>query len=409
MRELREWDVSKSTSLEVFSVLQLWNIDEPLLPNLKTLTLWHLYTSFFPFIPLFLSPTVTSILLGFGFEIPKAMVASAVAIIPTLCPKLQTINLQNLWRDPMITAAVSGVVLATNRNTLQEFRVNSPLTKEASEVVFKLSSLRSLSLVIKGETSLPPASFPNLTALEIDGDNEGSWPGLFHGATFGKLESVVFYPQSKEIGDFLGAFEKAALSSSVQNTLSTFQVFDEYSWNPNYSSLLSFTQLVDLHIGFSCDGGCSSTVDDNVVISLSRAMPRLNILQLGYPSCRELATGITTKGFMALALHCPNLSSLCVHFQVDSFVSPPAGPGITPDAEPTTSWTDCALTELSVGEVPVPEESVLMVTLTLLRIFPRIETINSDDGGGWEEVEGAICLSKRVVDCSSKQFSLTTR
>ena len=58
--------------------------------------------------------------------------------------------------------------------------------------------------------------------------------------------------------------------------------------------------------------------------------------------------------------------------------------------------------------MPVPEESALTVTLALLRIFPRIERIISDDER-WKEVEDAIRLSKRVVNCSGKQHHHTLK
>ena len=405
MREVRSSCAPEVMSLETLSVLQLCANNEPLLPNLKGLYLWEIRGPFVPFILFFLSRRITSISLGFESDLPKVIAASVVSTIPTSCPDLQVISLGILPRDPIITAAVSRMILATNRTTLRKFHVGSPLTKEASEVVLKLRNLRNLTMVTEEESSLCPASLPNLTRLKVMCYNEDDWPRLFRGATFGQLESVKFFPQSEEIGDFLGAFEKAALSSSVQNTLSKFHVSADCLWNPTYPSLLPFTQLANLYIGFFCDDECSSTVDDDVVISLSRAMPRLNTLQLGHLPCREPTIGVTAKGLMALALHCPNLSSLCIHFQVDGLISPPASPGMTPDAEPTTSWTDCALTELSVGDIPVPEESVLMITLALLRIFPRINNIYSFDDEGWDEVQDAIRISKRVVDCSSKHFS----
>ena len=405
MRELREFDTQGALS-EVLPALQLHAINEPLLPNLNSLDLWSVNGPFVPFIPLVLPPRVTSVLLAFLSDVPRATVASVVSTVPTLCSKLQRISLYALPTDPIVTAAVSGMVLATNRNTLQQFRINSPLTEEASDVLYKLPDLRDLSVSVEGETSLPSASLPNLTNLVIECEKEGNWLRLFHGATLGKLESVMIYPKSEEIGDFLGAFERVALSSSIQNTLSTFHVRSPCSWNPNYSSLLPFTQLVDLVIGFSCDGGCSSRVDDDIVISLSRAMPKLTSLQLGDDPCEELMTGVTAKGLTALALHCPKLSILRIHFQVASLSAPPASPGISHNTEPTGSWTDCALTDLIVGDMVVPEESVSMVALTLLRIFPRIGYIEFFDEG-WGKVMDVICLSKRIVDCSSKQHPLT--
>ena len=218
-----------------------------------------------------------------------------VTTVPTLCPNLQALSLYSLPRDPMITAAISEMLLVTNRNTLQQFRVDSPLIEEASEVICKLPNLRSLSVVIEKGTSLPSASLPNLTNLTTKCDDEGDWPQLFHGAALGKLESVTFSPRSKQIGDFLGTFERVALSSSVQNALSRFKLYAYCSWNPNYSSLLPFTQLIDLVVESSCSSECSSTVDDDIITNPPRAMPRLRVLQLADTPCRQFTTGVTER------------------------------------------------------------------------------------------------------------------
>jgi hypothetical protein len=408
VRELEQHGIPETLSLRVLSVIQLYIANEPLLPNLKTLRLREIEGSFIPFIPLFLSPRTTSIYLGFEsdplrFESDsKAMVASMVTTLPTLCPYLESIVLQpHDPRDPMITAAVSGMLLVTNRNTLQLLHTHSPLTEEASEVVYKLPNLRELFVVIERGTSLSSASLPNLTTLSIVCDNEGDWPQLFHGAMLGNLESVVFGLQSEQIGDFLGAFGRAALPSSIQNTLKEFILVVSCSWNPDYSSLLPFTQMEHLDIDFFCGGGCSSRVDDDIIINISRAMPKLKTLKLGNNPCRQSTTGITAKGLVALAHHCPGLSTLRVHFQVASLNTTPAILGMIPKTEPNPSWADCALTTLIVGEIPVPEQSVLMVALTLLRIFPRLNIIYFIDER-WEEVENAIRNSKQIVDCLSE-------
>ena len=214
-----------SPSPEVFSVIQLWTTNEPLLPNLKSLHLLRINKSFISFIPFLLSPRITSISLTFEFDLPDTMIASTITALPTLCPDLQLIDLFSLPRDPVITAAVSEMLLVTNRNTLQWLYVDSPLTEEASEVLYRLPNLCGLSVVIERETSLPSASLPNLTELTITCDDEDDWPRLFHGATLKKLKSVSFYPDSELIGDFLGTFEMAALSSSIQNVLSEFYLF----------------------------------------------------------------------------------------------------------------------------------------------------------------------------------------
>jgi len=402
MRELKSFSAQEFASVEVLSVIQLCTINEPLFPNLKSLFLCALEESFIPYIPLFLSPRITSILLMLsGSDLPTAVVVSMVTNLPTLCPDLQAISLYSLPKDPAVTAAVSGLLLDINQNTLQQLRVDSPLTTEASEVIYKLPNLCDLSVVIKRETPLPPALLPNLTDLTISCDNEGDWPQLFHGATLGKLKSVTFYPQSEQIGDFLEAFERVALSSSVQNTLSKFSLSASFPGSPNYYSLLPFTQMEDLEIEFSCDDGCSSKVDDDIIIKISQAMPKLRALRLGDVPCRQFTTGVTTKGLMALAHHCRSLACLRIHFQVASLCIPPATPEMGPYADSSPSWTSCDSLDLMVGEIPVPEESELMVALTLLRIFPRITIIYSDDEG-WRKVDDAIYDSGQIVGCSSK-------
>jgi len=314
--------------------------------------------------------------------------------------------LYNLPISPVITAAVSGMLLVTNQNTLQRFYADLPLTKDANKVLYELPNLRHLSVFIGRETPLPSASLPNLTRLSIACENEDDWPRLFHGATLGKLERVEFYSRSKHsIGDFLGVFKRAALSSSIQNTLSKLRV-SAWRWNPTYSSLLPFTKLVDLEIYFSCSRGCSSRVDDNIIISLSRAMPKLKTLTLGNRACGQVTGGVTPKGLLALAHHCPKLSTLSVHLKVASLCEPPGIPGMVPAAGPGASWTHCALGRLVVGEAPMPEGSVVIVAVTLLRIFPRLGSIKFTDER-WGEVENAINRSREIINCSSKRCPFT--
>jgi len=409
MRKLELRGALDTLSSEVFSALQLCTVNKPLFPNLKTLDLWSTEGRFIPFIPLFLSPGTTAISITFIIGSPalKSMVASIATALPILCPNLQSISLRRMPIDPMITAAVSGMLLATNRNTLRSFRVDSPLTKESREVIYRLPDLCELSTVIEKGTPLPPAVLPNLTDLMITYDDGDDWMQLFHRATLQNLESVDFYTQSRQIGDFLGAFAKMALATSVQNTLSAFSLSTSCSWSPNYRSLLPFTRLGDLVIEFSCDDDCSSRVDDDIIIDLARAMPKLETLHLGEAPCRQIPIGVTVKGLLALANYCLDLFTLRIHFQVDSLSVRPAAAGMTSNAGSITSRKDCALRELEVGDISVPEGSVSTVALTLVRIFPRLGSIGYTDDETWDEVEEAICSSRRIVDYSGKEHPLT--
>ena len=399
MRKLKGVGVLDVISSEVFSVLQLCATTELLFPNIQTLDLWPTGQSI-PFIPLFLSPRTTAISMGFSspsFSI--AAVASMLMIFPKLCPDVQYFNLHTLPEDPMVTAAVSTMLLASNRNALRRFRVCSPLTEEAREVVYTLPNLRGLWAIVRRDTPLPSVVLPNLTHLTITYDHDGDWLRVFCGATLGPLEAVAFLSESGQISDFLEAFETVALAASVQNTLSSFRLYTPCSWNPNYPSLHRFTQMTNLFIQFSCNDGCSSTVDDDIIAGLAKTMPKLETLELGGPPCREIPTGVTAKGLVALAHYCPDLSSLRIHFQVASLTAPSAVSGMASNAGSAVPQRDCALRDLEVGEIPVPDKSVLAIALNLVHIFPCIASIDGYDEN-WFGVVDAICLSKEIIDRS---------
>ena len=382
---------------EVLSVLRLHAVDEPLFPNLKTLDLW-VDDDCIPFIPLFLSQRTAIIRIGnLKYSSSKAIVASMITTFPTRCPNLNEISLSSLPRDPMITAAVSRMLLASDRSALRSVCVDSPLTEEARQMVCKLPNLRSLSMVIEKGSSLPSVELPSLTNLMIKFEHDSDWMWAFHGANFGKLAAVTFHSGYQQIGDFLESFERAALTTSVQDTLSEFRLHTSCSWYPNYLSLLPFTQLMVLVIQFSCIDGCSSTVGDDVITNLAGAMPKLEILQLGEDPCREINAGVTAKGLMILAHHCTDLRRLRIHFQVDSLRDLPAISGVTSGTKSNAPRKDCALTDLEVGEIPMLNESVSAVALTLAHIFPCMEGVECVDEN-WYKVMEAICVSREIID-----------
>ena len=402
MRGLRERGSLDVLSLEVFSTLQLCAINEPLFPNLKSLRLRRVTEALIPLIPMFLSPGITTIsITSIESGTPAAVVASMITTLPTLCPNLREINFGGLPRDPVITAAVSGMLLSNNRNTLRYFNVDSPLTGEARDVIYRHPELGGLWVVIEGPTSLPTVALPNLVELDVEYDHDSGWLEGFRGATLGKLTSVTFRAGFESV-DFLEAFESVALTTSATTTLSKFRFYTSYPWRPNYRSLFSFTQMAKLLIECPCERICSSSVDDDIISTLARTMPKLETLQLGDPPCREIPTGVTAEGLAVLARHCPDLSTLRIHFQVASFGASPVIDWMAPNAGLTALQRDCALTELEVGLIPVPEESVTVVALTLARIFPRISYVESVDGN-WLDVMSVIrCPPRQAVDYTSK-------
>ena len=405
MRSIRVFDILDLLSSQVLSVLQFRALGHPLFPNLKTLD-WHFTPvtgEFIPFIPLFLSARTTTIDFTFsGLDLHKATTASMIAAIPALCPNLRYVRLKGLARDSMIAAAVSELVTNTRQNTLEHFCVDSPLTEEACEVIYKHPDLCQLETVIDTPTALPTLALPNLTDIDIKYYHGHDWLQGFCGASLGKLAWVTISSESDSIGDVLAAFKSVALTTSIPATLSTFSFATERPWRPSYRSLLPFTQLKNLTIESSCKLGCSSTIDDDTVTDLARAMPQLEILELGDDPC-ETPTGITVNGLAALAHYCPHLSELRIHFQVAS-LDPPELPGLASTGGSTTSREDCALCSLCVGQIRVPAESMLTVTLTLHHIFPHLEYIEHFDSNmEWDKVLEGLDTSKELARRSSER------
>ncbi|KAF9786389.1 hypothetical protein BJ322DRAFT_1191544 [Thelephora terrestris] len=386
MRDPREGANVDLLSPKVLPVLQSHASSGPLLQNLKTFDLRGTRGGSIPFIPLFLSPRTTAftVVSNPGANLPSRSVFFAYS------------------KDPIFAAAVSELLLTTNRSTLRDFRTDFSLTEEACKVIFELPGLRKLQTGISGPAALPTTVLPNLTELEIEYDGGHEWLQGFRGASLGKLVVVTIHSKFESIVDFLGAFASVALTTSLSATLWNFTFHTSRAWISNYRSLLPFTQLRELMIESSCESGCSSTIDDDTITDLARAMPKLEFLLAERPC--ETPSGVTTKGLSALAHHCPHLLSLSIHFQVASFnASESVIPRFSSSDDCTIPREDCALTDFDAGDTYLPEESVLMVALTLLRIFPRLKLI-VHDCDGWEKVAAAIKLSSELADYSSEKL-----
>jgi hypothetical protein len=395
---------------DVLSVLQHNTLNTPLLPGLKAFECWEATATFLPFVHLFLSPKTVTVDINFAefaLNPPTLMITSMITTFSTLCPNLREISLRRLPRDSAIITSVSELLLTCNRDTLQCFEVDSPLTDAACEVLYRLPNLSKLWSVLQEPTVIPPVVLPNLTTMHMGYLHNHEWLQRFSGASLNKLEYITFYTGSSRarIGGFLEEFERVALSTSVPTTLSTFGLYSLSPWNPTYSSLLAFKQLQNLTIVNPCHNGCSSKVDDDIIINLSRAMPKLNVLLLGSEPC-QTPTGVTIKGLVELAHRCTNLSTFRVHIRADSLVQAAVDgiAALSSADEPTSPQEECALTTLEVGDIPIPEESALTIALALLHIFPRLSDINYTNEQ-WEDVMGTIKLSKGL----SKWISALTR
>ena len=394
---VRELKLNLSEELipsNALSVLQLRTLNEPLLPNLKSLEFKEAAADIIPFIPLFLSPRATDIEVRFDSDPPAVMAASMVINLPRLCPHAQKILFQPLPRDPTVTNAASEMLLTCNLDALRFFYVDSTLTKEATQVVCQLPKLCGLWMVITESTSLPEVSLLNLTELDIEYHRGHDWLRRLHGMSFSKLTEVTFHAECQQVGAFLEAFEDFAIATSASAVLAGFEFYTSCPWNPNYRSLLGFKQLKVLILEFSCRDGCSSSIDDETLITLVQAILKQVTLKLGRAPC-QVSGGVTIHGLIALAHHCRDISKLRVHFRTNSLTEALAEEPVPSPQGPCLPRENCALTSLEVGEIPILKHHRHTVVFALLRIFPRLCDIEYEDDE-WEYVADMIKLSRKI-------------
>lgn len=139
-------------------------------------------------------------------------------------------------------------------------------------------------------------------------------------------------------------------------------------------------------------------MDDDIIIALAQAMPKLEILQLGDVPC-ETPTGVTVHGLITLASCCPRLFRLRIHFRANSLVDAAKNAATTPPPinKPIVPREDCVLTHLQVGNIPIraKSQSATRVTLMLLQIFPCILNIEYVHPG-WKIIADNIKDFRRI-------------
>ena len=90
--------------------------------------------------------------------------------------------------------------------------------------------------------------------------------------------------------------------------------------DPSHPPLLTFGQMANLEIGFSCYNGCLSRVNDNAgppVIKLAQAIPELEILQLGKQPYRTIGVSHSRDSSRSLYAVSDSSSSVFIFRQTD--------------------------------------------------------------------------------------------
>ena len=156
--------------------------------------------------------------------------------------------------------------------------------------------------------------------------------------------------------------------------------------------LVSFGGLTELELLSPCTPErCSIQLNDSIISALSMALPRLTSLSLGSAPCRAATSDVTVASLVALSTNCVDLDFLQLHFNANDITTRCS------HENPRTHKFTCKLRTLSVGSQPLPSNynDILLITFTILHIFPHLEAISSQ-AGYWEEVEEVVRLFREA-------------
>lgn len=159
------------------------------------------------------------------------------------------------------------------------------MTEDACGILYKLPKL--CGLLATTPTLLLLVELPDLGPIHVQWDSEYDWLQGLRGTAIGKLKTIDsrLTTRSAQTGDFLEGLQSVVLTTSAQTLLSEFSFCTSQLWTPDRSSLLAFKRMTKLETEFSCHSSCSSTADDDIIINLAQAMPKLEILQLDDQPC----------------------------------------------------------------------------------------------------------------------------
>jgi len=313
---MKEWEFLEDITR---LVLPPSNGTPPAIPfHLRELD-WWLNETNFSFLPTFLSPYLTTIVIttatpvhptpmvdiGPWDKLPDEVVptmSSAIKLFPS-SPQIVCLKL-GVGPETRLTEEVSTFVLGCGE-ALQEFTTNVVLSTQAIVHLMKLPNLRTWTteqgppqvadLIHHGIADDVTSLFPSLWDLDLRSEVAFEWLSLFEAAKSrnppwilagGSMPSVTYHHPSIPIDSSL------------------------------VSRFLPFTELVELRLRMKCDyyGPCKSHFTDEDVESLVTALPKLEAVTLGESPCDDDTCPTTIRSLLSFSTHCAKLRYLNIHF-----------------------------------------------------------------------------------------------
>ena len=364
------------------------------LPNLRSINWGICSWDLIPFLRLFLNPGLVNVQINFPDGNPHLYRPVTVSLIPT--GDLTHLRLEYMEEDSSSLDALHNL-LDEASETLRAVSLDGKLSMSVLEKLLQLPNLSSLDVRLPETRISPPeVVFPSLKHLVVGYREAGSWLHILGNIPTPTLQELDVTFSGSSPG-YLQTLVSSLLDANIERTLISLRVkcssenrapLTEAGVGP----LLSFGGLTTLELITSCtDNQCGFQLDDSIVSELAMALSQLTSLVLGDTPCKASTLGVTVASLVALSTNCADLDLLRLHFNTNDITSR------NTHANPQTHKFACKLRTLEVGSQPLPSNpnDTLLVTFTILHIFPHVETILSV-GENWKEVRQAVQLFREV-------------
>ena len=359
------------------------------LPNLRSITWWDHSWDSLPFLRLFLNPGLVDVDIRFPDNNLHVYRRATISLIPAR--DLTDLRLQRMGpADPLSMDAVYNL-LEQASETLRSVDLGGDPSVAIIEKLLQLPNLRHLDVILP-ETRIPPPAvvFPSLEELIVSYGEAASWVHVLRNIPNPALRElqINFSGSSPAYFQTLGP---SLLDANVDKTLKSLKcickdgiLLTEAGLRP----FISFGRLTKLHLNSPCtEERCNFQLNDSIISELAAALPRLTSVELGGTPCKVPTSDVTISSLVALSTHCIDLDSLQLHFNAKDIIYHNLS------ANSQTHKFSCKLRSLAGGSQPLPtnHDEILLVTFTILRIFPHLETI-SKSRQNWDQVRRAVLL-----------------
>ena len=384
--------MSPGVSWAAFTILsmQTRTLGRYPLPNVRSACLGVNSWDFVPFLRLFLNPGLVQVHIEFIDVFQNQYRAPIVSLIPT--GDLAHLSLNYMSSDDDHPLDELHNLLDEASETLESFSLGGSVSITTIEKLVQLPNLRYLGTAMpEARISPPPVVFPSLEKLSVWGKEVDPWIHILQNVPLREL----FVSVTGHTPAYLQTLGSSLLDTNVGQTLTSLEC---KSWVPvplteaGIRPLLSFGKLTVLDITASCDmEQCGIQLNDSIISDLAMALLQLTSLGLGDTPCKASTSNVTVANLVALSTNCIDLDFLRIHFDAIGIAT-----RRTHASYQARKFT-CKLRTLSVGSQPLPSDhdDVLLVTSTILHIFPHVENVSSAEGG-WNQVREGVEMFREV-------------